>query len=183
MFHIYSSQGDDYFAFDENGYMKTGYIDYKGNTYYMLESGDKQGALSFNRNSNETYYFNEQGTLMAVLKDNSDTTGWLLNVNNNSVQYMEQTQTGQVMPLTNTYRRLYSNGGYYDYIFDSLGNMRTGLTEFNGNVYYLAESGVNKGAVTIGEQVINGTKYVFGNDGTLQSADGIVYSLNGTIWR
>ena len=183
IFHIYSGQGDDYYAFDEQGYMRTGYIDYKGNTYYMLESGNNQGALSFTKNNNESYYFNEQGTLMAVPRNNTETTGWLLNVNNNSVQYIEQNQTGQVMPLANTYRRLYSNGGYYDFIFDSLGNMKTGLTEFNGNVYYLEENGINKGAVTVGERIINGTKYIFGNDGTLQKAEGLVYSMTGTVWR
>ena len=123
-----------------------------------------------------SYLFNNQGVLVAQVNETANRTGWVQNTQTDGWQYLETNQMGQVLPLTNTYRRLESNGWYYDYIFDSKGNMQTGLTQYNGYIYYLEEKGANIGTVQTGERIIDGSTYVFGSDGTLRSKDGVVYN-------
>ena len=178
MYRIYGQDSEDYFMFDGNGYMMTGNVSYKGQNYYMLEAGGRRGALSYDKDTTGrvSYLFNQQGILVAQVNEASNATGWIQNTQTDGWQYLERSIDGRVLPLTNTYRRLETNGGYYDYIFDSKGNMQTGLTQFNGNIYYLEEKGPHIGTVQIGEQIINGEKYIFGSDGTLRSKNGIVYN-------
>lgn len=180
IYRIYGQTDENYFMFDGQGYMMTGEVTYKGETYYLEESGVNEGALVYNKevNNNVSYLFNQQGKLVAQVKNNptQQTTGWVQNVTTDGWQYLENNAQGIALPLSNTYRRLESNGAYYDYIFGSNGNMQTGFTEFNGKMYYLEEEGAKIGAVNTENKIINGNTYTFNSDGTLATVNGIVYN-------
>ncbi len=180
IYRIYGQTDENYYMFDGEGYMMTGEVSYKGEKYYLAESGVNEGALVYNKevNNNVSYLFNQQGKLVAQVKNNptQQTTGWVQNVTTDGWQYLENNAQGVALPLSNTYRRLESNGAYYDYIFGSNGNMQTGFTEFNGKMYYLEEKGAKIGAVNTDNKVINGNSYTFNSDGTLATVNGIVYN-------
>ena len=58
-----------YYVFDENGLMKTGFVEYNGNTYYLREEGALKGSvytgtLTLN---NKNYIFDASGAMVTAL--------------------------------------------------------------------------------------------------------------------
>ena len=60
---------DNYFMFDENGNMKTGFVRYHGNTYYLQEYGVNRGAVYTGTITVKgiEYIFDEKGVLINAM--------------------------------------------------------------------------------------------------------------------
>ena len=147
--------------------------------YYLMESGDFEGALwSTPITANYVHYeFDNQGRIIKetsvsgtkVDNENADIS-WKYDPITNNWKYYEKDETGNVRYLQNEARGIDYKGKVYYYIFDENGNMQTGLTKFNGDMYYLQESGPLKGTVYVGKLELGGTQYVFDTDGKLVSS-------------
>lgn len=130
--------GNAWYAFDRNGYMRTGW--FKDNAWYYLE---KSGAMvtGWKKINNVWYYFNGSGAMQ---------TGW--KYIGNSWYYMDSSgamKTGWIK-LNNTWYYLNNSGAMVTgwkrisnvwYYFDGNGAMQTGWKLLNGKWYYLYSNG------------------------------------------
>ena len=178
--------GKDY-CFDENGHIRTGWIDGEegtrycnesgamvtgwqeidGNWYYfVLGSGYRVTDTSWKVDGID-YSFDKNGQVMT-------TTGWISN--EQGARYIG----ANGLPLTG-WQEIDGNWYYFVpgsgfratntwwvvdgsfYYFDENGHMRTGWTEVDGNTYYLTD----RGAMVTGWQNIDGRDYYFYDSGAL----------------
>ncbi len=132
----------DWYFFDEQGYMATGWLTYEGRTYYLNPEADgTRGRMctGWMYLDGAWYYFNEEsdGTRGAML-----TAGW------------------HYLPY---------NGIMDWYYFDENGQMKTGWITLDGERYYLNPvSDGTKGKMYTGWHLIDGEWYYFNeeSDGT-----------------
>ena len=94
-------------------------------------------------------------------------TSWRYDPANNKWRYYVKDETGNTRYLRSEARGIDYNGQIYYYIFDENGFMKTGLTEFNGDTYYLQEAGPLKGTVYVGTTTLLGKEMTFDGQGKL----------------
>ncbi len=132
------------YIFDENGILRTGFINYKGKTYYA----DKNvGYLvsGWIKKDNKYYYLNT--------KDNSLTKGY--SSIGNSKYFFNNDGT------MHTGFRLVDNKPTF---FDKNGKQSSGWITRNGKKYYVTK----EQKYLTGKQIIDGIEYSFSNNGELQ---------------
>ncbi|MBR4315223.1 MAG: hypothetical protein IKP66_09965, partial [Lachnospiraceae bacterium] len=177
---------DAYYAFDENGRMLTGFmvttedtktysinpltqevelIGYPGpGKYYLMEAGQYMGGMctspiTFN---NITYIFDQSGKVIMEIKNIIDNAGaWEYKADVNKWVYNKIDADGTITMLKDGVFAIPTLDGIYYYIFDENGYMKTGLTEYNGQTFYLQEEGLLQGAVYTGDLFKDGKVYSF----------------------
>ena len=119
-----------------------------------------------------TYEFDGEGR---VIKETGLTNGvtkdvdsaWEYDPVKNKWRYYDINADGERLYIKNKVHKLPIGGTDYYYMFDEEGYMKTGLTTYNGDTYYLEEEGSLKGTIYVGEKMIGGKKYVFNGEGKL----------------
>ena len=140
----------DWYYFESNGKMKTGWLKDGGSWYYLNNAGQMQTGwkkLTYNGSTN-WYYFNQSGKMQ---------TGWLKD--RGSWYYLNS--SGHMLT---GWQKLNWNGSTNWYYFESNGKMKTGWLTDNGKTYYLKEDG----SMAIGKLTINGKTYTFDSSGALK---------------
>ncbi len=161
------------FYFDEDGYMKTGWITFGDNEYYFDEDGkmlkgitvidgnkyifadDGKMLKGIAKYNNGIYYLDENGIML---------TGWQ-KINSNTYYLNEKTG------LAYTGWHEFGNKKCY---FDSEGVMATGMYTIDDKTYYFGADG----DMHTGWKTINNKKYYFGVEG---AAKGIMYTYRHII--
>ncbi|MFF2446396.1 hypothetical protein ACFVSW_04760 [Neobacillus sp. NPDC058068] len=147
-----------WYYLDENGFLQDGWQTINGKSYFFDGNIMKTNWFLIN---GKWYYFNSNGSMK---------TGWL---QSNSKWYFLK-ENGQMQTAW-----LKSGGKWY--YFNGNGVMQTGWLKLSGQWYYLDQSGAMKtgwlklnnqwyfldqsGAMKIGWQTINGKKYYFNSGG------------------
>lgn len=158
--------------------------------FYCNDSGDKYSGIFWcspvNFNS-FLYSFDDSGRLKSVRRSDSyqDNTPvltgtWEYNLDIQKWRFSQTDANGTRVYLKNGFYRIKNNDGKsYYYLFDSDGNMRTGLVKYAGNTYYLQESGKYIGARYSGNIIINNIPYTFDADGKMISTMGKDMQVTG----
>ena len=187
-YKLQRADGSYYYNVDDNGKIKVGFVNanplqrYVANTNKLEKVGEVRGGKYYLLNTKGInrgviyilpiviegvrYVFDESGR---VISETTETkTQWVYNPKNNKWAYWVTDANGN--------QSYYKDGAYpikgaygqtYYYIFDQEGYMRTGFVEYNGKTYYTAESGIMKGVIMTGNQIINGKKYTFDSSGAM----------------
>ena len=189
-YNLQRADGPYYYNVDDNGKIRVGFVkidplqlyvantkinklekigEVRGGKYYLLNTkGLNRGVIYILPIvvDGVRYVFDESGR---VVSESTETqTQWIYNPKVHKWAYWVTDANGN--------KSYYKDGAYpikgaygqtYYYIFDKDGYMMTGFVEFNGKTYYLAESGVLKGAIMTGNQIINGRKYTFDSSGAM----------------
>ncbi|OOM16510.1 cadherin-like beta sandwich domain-containing protein [Clostridium saccharobutylicum] len=194
---LFDSKYQNYFYFNERGYMHTGWLLDDGNYYYLDNYGAMQrGWLKYN---NKWYYLNNNGAMETdwlkyddkwYLFDNSGEmkTGWVVDDNKwYFLNYKGEMKTGWILDNKKWYY-LDEHGvmqtGWLDfdndwYFMNNDGSMKSGEWAFNnGNWYYINYSGTMRSG-----WLYKDDKYYYLNeDGTMQTStkviDGYEYNFN-----
>ena len=194
---LFDSKYQNYFYFNERGYMHTGWLLYEGNYYYLDNYGAMQrGWLKYNNN---WYYLNNNGAMeTGWLKyddkwyffDNSGEmkTGWIVDDNKwYFLNYKGEMKTDWILDNKKWYY-LDEHGvmqtGWLDfnndwYFMNNDGSMKSGEWVFNnGNWYYINYAGTMRA----GWLYKNDKYYYLNEDGTMQTSteviDGYEYNFN-----
>ncbi|MGI6011487.1 MAG: N-acetylmuramoyl-L-alanine amidase [Ruminococcus sp.] len=152
------------FMFDEQGYVKTGWQEIDGQTYYLKQTGEPgiKGAmfLGWQNINSQTYYFKQTGAKAGVMFKGFQSIGG---------------------------RKFYFNPAGEA---GEKGRMLLGWQEVDGRTYYLKKTGEKgvKGKALLGWQSINSQTYYFKQTGTkagvmlegLQSIGGRKFYFNPT---
>lgn len=177
---------DAYYAFNENGRMLTGFIVTTENTktysinpetqeiqligyagpgkYYLMETGQYMGAMRTTpiTLNNITYIFDPSGKIIMEIQNIIDNGGaWDYKADVNKWTYSKINADGTTTMLKDGAFAIPTLDGIYYYIFDENGYMKTGLTEYNGQTFYLQEEGLLQGAVYTGDLLKDGKVYSF----------------------
>ena len=158
------------------------------NKYYFYDGAGELNGVMWNQPityNGVEYTFDSTGKIISekavtnneTVEGHSKVDSWEFDPLNNSWKYFEVDASGNRTYLKNTAKEINTNCGSSWYIFDENGNMKTGLTEYKGNIYYLQETGANRGAITTGVIVLNGISYTFDSAGCMVSK---VSALTGT---
>ena len=127
--------------------------------------------------SNILYTFDEGGRVISevevksVDENNKEDASWQYSPKTDSWKYYIKEPDGKVTYYMDGIYPIEYLGQKYYYAFDKQGNMITGLFEYNGNTYYLTENGKLKGTVYVGFITLEGTNYLFGEDGRRVKTD------------
>ena len=122
---------------------------------------------------NVLYTFDEGGRVVsevavkATVENNKVDGSWQYTPTTDSWKYYIKEPNGQVTYYRDGVFPIEYLGQKYYYAFDKQGNMKTGLLEYQGNTYYMAEEGTFKGAAYVGSVTLSGKEYVFGEGGRL----------------
>ena len=194
---FYDDNYGSYFYFNDNGNMKTGWIEYKGNDYYLNSKGEMQTGWLFYEN--EWYYLDYNGAMRK---------GWIMDQDKWYYLRMDGTMaTGWIVSKDKWYY-LHSNGAmatgwlYYGrkwYYLNSNGTMETGWIKCGDEWYYLNSDGSMKsgewfyskgnwyylnyvGNMRHGWLYKDDKYYYFDDDGTMRTStktiDGYTYEFN-----
>ena len=136
--------GNNWYHFDEEGYMQTGWLKL-GNTWYYLKSNGVMAKDEWVENSK--YYIDASGKYVPGKKKN--TAGW----KKNSKGYWYQNSDGSYPK--NQWKSI--SGSWYH--FDSKGYMQTGWLKLGNTWYYLKTNGM----MAKNEWVENGKYYIDAN--------------------
>ncbi len=157
------------FAFDANGYRRSGWYAYQSRWYYLNgANGAKSGGWS--TISGKKYYFNGTGQALYGRRTIGSNM-YYLGTNKKADMYMRTNQW-----ITMQAGKFYagSNGalykglkkiGNYTYYFNNSAVMQTGWQTINGSRYYFRPA---NGRMVTGTQKIGGVTYTFNSNGTLQ---------------
>ncbi|ALB44167.1 N-acetylmuramoyl-L-alanine amidase family protein [Clostridium beijerinckii] len=186
LFNQWVQDGDDWYYVGEDGAVKKmEWVNYNGKYYYLKADGKM--VKDWFKVDEYWYYFNNDGSMSTstwkssnekwyYLKDNGQAASDWLNLGSNWYYFKNTSGEMQI----GWFR---ANGNWY-YSNDD-GSMKTGWIYSKNNWYYLDEgTGVMKknewavidgknyyfninGEMVTGSRYIDGTKHVFGSDGTL----------------
>ena len=189
-YNLVRTDGPYYYDVDDAGKIRTGFVNvnplqlYIANTVTnkLVKVGEARGGKYYLLNTtginrgiiytlpivigNVRYIFDASGR---VISETTETkTQWVFNPTLAKWSYFSIDENGrQVFYKNGAYPIKGPDGHTYYYIFDEDGYMMTGFVKYNGKTYYTAESGLLKGAVLNGSQVINGKRYNFDSSGAL----------------
>ena len=153
----------------------------KGKYYFYDGAGELYGVM-WNQPitvNNVQYTFDANGKILTEipvasavgLSNTSSSVNWKYDPVSNQWKYASADANGQVTYYqSGAYPIQAEDGNIYYYVFDDSGNMKTGLTEYQGKTYYLREDGPLRGAVWTGKITLNNKEYEFGENGELISA-------------
>lgn len=157
---FYSINNSIYY-FDELGMPHTGFIEFEGNTYYLL---DKVGlAKEWQTINDATYYFDNEGKMKTGITTIDDKEFYFgqdgklmlgfVQLNNKVFYYNENGKQIGFLNLDNQTYYIDSNNGLltsfqtigdYDYYFDMNGTMQFGFQTINETLYYFDNEGHKK---------------------------------------
>ena len=129
--------------------------------------------------NNVLYTFDEQGRVAKEEKIDVTALSQTTKGDGSKWEYNPDTGTWRYYHVDNNGKGDYYINGVYPieylgetqyYVFDSEGNLETGLKEIDGNTYYLQETGNFIGAVYVGKITLNGKDYEFDAGGRMVSA-------------
>ena len=131
-----------------------------------METGLEMGAMRKTpiTLNNITYIFDEFGRIIMEIQNIIDNGGtWEYVSDVNKWRYNKLNADGTTTVLKDGSYAIPTLDGIYYYIFDENGYMKTGLTEYNGQTFYLQEEGLLQGAVYTGDLLRDGKVYSFSN--------------------
>ena len=158
--------------------------------YYLMEQGKYKGAV-WNQTitiDGVTIFFDEQGRIINELAINkllpselptvdasntvvsnvvAESGAWEYEPEDDTWKYAKIDSSGNKIYLKDGAFELPSYGGKYYFVFDENGKMKVGLTEYNGNKYYLREVGALKGVVYTGPLILGDMYYDFDGTGVM----------------
>ena len=197
-FNINYANGSYYFAFDAIGNMMKGFVNTASDTkvyildpaqgklvfagnkgankYYLLENDNIFEGILYTQPivvKNVSYTFNGEGAVISELTLGDASQGqWERDSSNGKWKYYSLDASGAKRYFTNGIFDIKAqNNKTYKYIFDENGYMRTGFVQHQRKTYYCVESGDLQGTVITGLTNINGTVYLFDNNGVLVTPD------------
>jgi len=183
---------DDWYYFDNNAYMVTGWKKVNGNWYYFASNGKMQtGWIEV---KGKTYFISSNSDGSPYHGGGIMQTGWQYidgvwyYFNSKGALQPDNEISGKWKKNGSRWQFIHSDGSYTKkgwekinnkwYIFDESGFMLTGWHKFNKKWYYFTPSG----SMALGWKKIDGEWYYFGNSGVMQTGwlkDGEdVYFLN-----
>ncbi len=169
---VHTDNGSYYF--DENGYMKTGWVVIDETTYYFDKSGKM--VLGVRRIDGNMYYFGKDGKMRTGLQSVDSNTLYLLD-ENGVMQFEWQTVKGKTYYFAKVDGKACSgwqtikNETYY---FNEKFELVTGFFTLKGDTYYFGDDG----AMRTGWQTIEGDTYYFSPDG---NDKGVMYTYRHNI--
>ena len=132
----------NYYLFDENGLMRTGFNVVDGKTYYFEEYGDNIGAMASGERviNGIIYNFDANGEIIypedKIYKVVSGV--WKYYPETNEWGYAVSDKNGVEIILKNgMFAIMNTDGTFTNFYFDALGNMQKGNIEYNGKIYEL----------------------------------------------
>lgn len=182
---IVSIENNNYY-FDENGYMKTGWVTFNNAKYYFNEEGKM--LFGINTIDGKKYLFDKTGKLCVGLTNYNDAlyffdkdgvmqTGWQTF---RGKTYYFDTKTGKAYKGWQT---IQSSKYYFKddfsiatgkfviddntYYFGSDGKMRTGWQTIKDKKYYFSTDKSNEGIMYTYRHIIDGVNYLFYSTGAL----------------
>ena len=185
LYKIKLGNEDRFYGFDEQGYMVSGFNNFYGNTYYFEEDSRsiEYGAMKFSNvifNGIEYAVHPIEGNVYAITHGvlvfnatKSDIySDWYINPVTGDRSYVISDKAKMVAVAG----KVFING--LGYIFDEYGFMKTGITKFRDDYYYLKIEDPGKGSISQAVIDIDGKTLTFGLNGVLENKD-IVKTLDG----
>ncbi len=153
--------GDEYYFYDEGG-MANGFMTLDGKKYYFLENG--RAAVGFVEIDGDLYYFGEDhnaftgkktigGDSFEFDEDGALITGWT----------DPEAHTHYIIDGANAVGFEVIDGVKYYFEFDGMIGQNMGVTDENGNQYYIMDDG----RCAVGTIVIDGDTYIYNENGAM----------------